>query len=199
MVGFCGRRMLSEIANYALNFVVFLSIMLTNLALPSRVIAQGEDAIFVDGFESGDLSGWSSAVVDGGDLSVSGAAALEGSYGLAALVDDTTKIYVQDDSPVDETHYRMRFMFDPNSISTPTYNAVDLFYTKDLNVTYTTYYIQMRNSAGSYQVQFYARIDDEVYVGSGWITIVGALLREADAGHPAGADLYSTTRMRRKG
>jgi hypothetical protein len=45
--------------------------------------------IFSDGFESGDFSAWSSATTDGGDLSVTSAAALAGSYGMQALIDDT--------------------------------------------------------------------------------------------------------------
>jgi hypothetical protein len=43
-----------------------------------------DDLIFADGFESGDLCAWSSSGTDGGDLSVTAAAAIGGSFGLAA-------------------------------------------------------------------------------------------------------------------
>ena len=73
------------------------------------------DIIFEDGFDSGDLSRWTSATTDGGDLSTSGAAAMAGtSTGMQALVDDTNSLFVQDDSPNAETRYRVRFYFDPN-------------------------------------------------------------------------------------
>jgi hypothetical protein len=73
------------------------------------------DPIFADGFESGDLSHWSASSTDGGDLAVTGAAALDGSYGLSGVVDDTASLYVQDDSPAmrgSERCYRLRFLFD---------------------------------------------------------------------------------------
>ena len=74
------------------------------------------DLIFADGFESGNLSYWSSAVTDGGDLAVLPAAALVGSQGLSVTIDDNNPMYVVDNSPSAETHYRYRFYFDPNTI-----------------------------------------------------------------------------------
>ena len=73
--------------------------------------------LFSDGFESGDFTAWDSTVIDGGDLAATEAAALVGSYGMAAVLDDNTAIYVRDNTPASETRYRCRFYFDPNSIS----------------------------------------------------------------------------------
>src|SRR6185295_8054005 len=73
------------------------------------------DLIFEDGFQSGDLTRWSSASTGGGGLSVSGAAAMAGtSAGLEVSVNDTSGVYVQDDTPNAENRYRARFYFDPN-------------------------------------------------------------------------------------
>jgi hypothetical protein len=73
------------------------------------------DIIFEDGFDSGDPSRWSSASTDGGDLSVSGAAAMAGTaFGLQAVVNDTNALFVQDDTPSAESRYRARFYVDPN-------------------------------------------------------------------------------------
>jgi len=70
------------------------------------------DTIFADGFESGGLGAWSASVTDGGDLSVSAAAALKATtQGLQAVVNDTVGIYVQDGSPDNEQFYRARFHF----------------------------------------------------------------------------------------
>ncbi len=74
------------------------------------------DVIFADSFESGDLSAWSSAVTDAGDLSASAAAALAGSFGMQAVIDNNTAIYVSDNTSNMEPRYRARFHFDPNTI-----------------------------------------------------------------------------------
>ncbi len=73
--------------------------------------------LFSDGFEGGNLSAWSASSTDGGNLSAATAAALHGAYGLSALINDANNIYVRDDTPANETHYRCRFYFDPNSIT----------------------------------------------------------------------------------
>ncbi|MCH9646650.1 MAG: tandem-95 repeat protein [Deltaproteobacteria bacterium] len=72
----------------------------------------------VDGFESGDLSGWDGTVASGsGGLMAHPKAALNGSYGLQVTVDSGTQsLWVEDDSPQDETHYWARFRFDPNTL-----------------------------------------------------------------------------------
>jgi len=72
--------------------------------------------IFADGFESGDLSGWTTSVGDG-DLNVTAGAALSGTYGLAITIDNKSANYVLDDSPAGEDRYRARFYFDPNDLT----------------------------------------------------------------------------------
>lgn len=70
--------------------------------------------------EAGDLSEWSSTVNDGGDLSAAVGAALAGSsYGMEVLIDDTTAIYGIYTLGTDDTSgvVRIRFYFDPNSIT----------------------------------------------------------------------------------
>jgi hypothetical protein len=73
------------------------------------------DVIFRDGFEAGNLSAWSTTATGGGDLNVSPDAALDSTgTGLQGQVNDTTGLYVQDDSPDDERRYRARFWIDTN-------------------------------------------------------------------------------------
>ena len=87
------------------------------------------DLIFADDFESGDLSLWDASLtgVDGGDLSVTAAAAYEGSFGMQALIDDTNVLRAGDSSPNGETYYRARFYFHPNSISMADPGTLRLF------------------------------------------------------------------------
>ena len=60
---------------------------------------QVTDLIFADGFESADFSAWTANKTDVGDLSVGPAAVLKGTYGMQAVIDDTTTIFVTDDTP----------------------------------------------------------------------------------------------------
>ena len=91
------------------------------------VVEAPEETLFADGFESGDLSAWSSSVTDGGDLSVTAQAAMAGSYGLQTLIDDWNPIYVWDDSPELESQYYASFQFDPNSVSIATNKSHAIF------------------------------------------------------------------------
>lgn len=75
------------------------------------------DSIFEDGFESGDFTAWSTSVTDSGDLAVTTSADFYGQYGMAATINDTNQLYVQDASPTDETGYRARFYLDPNGLT----------------------------------------------------------------------------------
>lgn len=77
------------------------------------ILLNDSDLIFKDGVESADFAAWSRAV-GGGDLAVStGAAAMDGTHGVSALVNDTESLYVEDGTPSDEGRYRARFLFDP--------------------------------------------------------------------------------------
>ncbi len=83
------------------------------------------DLIFTDGFESGNTSAWSSTVespaqLGGGlfsdqyippglGLIVHPKAAAQGGYGLGAIVEDNHPMFVQDDTPAADTHYRAQF------------------------------------------------------------------------------------------
>ncbi len=56
-------------------------------------------------------------ILHAASLSVNGGAALEGSFGLEVLMNDTSSAYVMDDSPVNETVYRAEFLLDLNDLN----------------------------------------------------------------------------------
>jgi uncharacterized protein YjiK len=95
----------------------------TSTATPTSSVP---DLIFKDGFESGNFSAWSANSNNGGNLSVSAGAALEGNYGLQASFTNTANMLVRNDSPTAETRYRARFYFNPNSISMATGDNITL-------------------------------------------------------------------------
>jgi hypothetical protein len=126
--------------------------------------------IFADSFETGNLSAWSASVIDGGDLSVSPAAALIGASGLQAVLDDNNTIYLTDDRPLSERHYRVRLYFDPNSITMANGNAHYNFY----GYTGTSTVVMrmgFRFSQGNYQVQGGVRSDGGTWTNTPWFTI----------------------------
>ncbi|HLO14017.1 MAG TPA: hypothetical protein VK206_04250 [Anaerolineales bacterium] len=131
------------------------------------------DLIFKDGFESGSLSAWSSQTTDSGDLSVSANAALAGSQGMSAVIDDNNSIYVTDETPNAEPVYRARFYFDPNSISMVSGDTH--FILIDYSGTSTAVVrVVFRFSSGAYQIRTNLLNDSGTWILSNWFTISDA-------------------------
>jgi sugar lactone lactonase YvrE len=133
------------------------------------------DLIFKDSFESGNFSAWSANSNNGGRLSVSASAALEGSYGLQADFTNTTNMLVRNDSPTAETRYRARFYFNPNSISMATGDNITLFQALDMGGSIVLS-IQFNRSNSGYQLR--ARSYDSglsAFVSTPYFTISNAL------------------------
>ena len=78
-------------------------------------------------------------------MSVGASAALAGAQGMQALINDTTMLYVTDESPSAEPRYRARFYFDPNSIAMTDGNAQYIFNGYD---TSSVFQVDFRFSAG---------------------------------------------------
>ncbi len=131
------------------------------------------DLIFANGFESGTLSAWTSSATDLGDLNASSSAALIGSYGLRAIIDDNNSIYVTDDSPNVETRYRARFYFDTNSITMTSGDTHYIFYGYFGSSTQVLR-VQLRYSSGAYQLRAALRNDSSSWTSSSWFTITDA-------------------------
>ena len=139
----------------------------------STSISSTSDSIFSDGFESGNLSAWTSSTTDNGNLSASSAAALVGSNGLQAVINDANPIYLTDDSPNAEPRYRARFYFDPNSIAMADGDTHFIFNIFEGTSTAVAR-VDFRRSAGSYQIR--ARILDDAsnWIDTAWFTISDA-------------------------
>lgn len=97
-------------------------------------------------------------------LAVTGAAALEGSFGLEITRDGTTNaVYVQDNSPNAETTGRVVFRVDPNSMPLPnnTQEAIFIAAGPDPGGGSATFRVYLvRSNLGAYRVRAYCRIDD---------------------------------------
>ena len=144
----------------------------TNTPTPTSAVT---DLIFKDGFESGNLSAWTTSSTNGGNLSVSPNAALSGSFGLQATFTNTTTMFVRDDSPNAEPRYRARFYFNPNSMTMATGDNVTLLQGLDPSGQ-VVLAVQFNRSSTSYQLR--ARAYDSGltnYVNTAYVTITDAV------------------------
>ena len=107
-------------------------------------------------------------------MSVTSGATLVGGYGMSAVIDDNNAIYVTDDSPNGETHYRARFYFDPNSISMASGDTHSLLYGYK-GTFFSSVQVELRYSSGNYQVRALANTDLIIFTSStSWYTISDA-------------------------
>ncbi|HZM23530.1 MAG TPA: hypothetical protein VFC02_17390, partial [Anaerolineales bacterium] len=158
----------------------------TATVIPTITSTPGtSDVIFKDGFESGNFSAWTANTNDLGDLSVSISAALVGTQGMQAVVDDTNTIYVTDDSPNTEARYRAHFHFDPNSITMVSGDAHFIF--KGFMGTSTdVFQVEFRNSVGVYQIRGKLLNDASAFIVTNWFNI-------SDAPHAMEVDWRAAT------
>ena len=131
---------------------------------------QSDGLLFSDGFESGNVSAWSAASGAGTRITVTGAAALQGAFGMRALITGNTPAYVRDDTPANETSYHARFYFHPNATVE---NGHQIFVGRN-TVGTTIFRIEYRRTnAGVLQIR--ARVQRSGGQSStGWYTITNA-------------------------
>jgi uncharacterized protein YjiK len=158
---------------YTLRLTANDSALSTSDDVVITVNTASSDLIFADSFESGDFSAWSASRIDAGDLSFSGAAALVGSQGMQALIDDINSIYVTDNTPNAEPRYRARFYFDPNSITMLSGDTHFIFrgYSGASTIVLR---VQFRFSNGAYQLRAALQGDGSTWTNSNWLTISDA-------------------------
>ncbi len=128
------------------------------------------ELIFADSFEAGNLSAWSASTTDGGDLSVSAAAALNGNWGMQTLLDDTRPLYVTDDRPNAERRYRARFYFDPNGLAMGNNKAHYLFYGYS-GASKVVLRLELRRFSNTYQLRTALLNDATTWSNTAWFII----------------------------
>jgi hypothetical protein len=127
------------------------------------------DLIFADGFESGSFSAWSSSTTDGGNLSVGSTAALVGTRGMQALINDNNTIFVTDDTPNAEAVYNARFYFDPNSITMASGDNHFILY--GYSGSKVVLRVQFRFSSGVYQMRAGLQNNSSTWTDTSYVAI----------------------------
>ncbi|HJS20323.1 MAG TPA: hypothetical protein VJ785_16360 [Anaerolineales bacterium] len=132
------------------------------------------DGIFANGFESGDLSAWSGSATNGAHLGVSPAAALAGSFGMQVQINGTTALYVNDASPNAEPRYRVRFYFDPNSVTLASGDYLYILNGYTATVSGSILRIELKSSSGVYQVRARAMDNGGTWKNTAYLTLSDA-------------------------
>lgn len=127
-------------------------------------------ALFADGFESGDTSAWPTTVNFKNRLSVTSAAALDGSSGMQIEILNGRDLYVADTSPSAATSYTGSFRFDPNSVALPNRKVQDLLVALD-GSNKMAIRVRLRLSSGVYQLKVLARDDAGKNKSRPWVAI----------------------------
>lgn len=144
----------------------------TPTATPTRTATGvAAEVIFADGFESGGTSAWSGETDREGDLGVTSGAALSGSFGLVAVIDNKTGMYLRDTAPAGEARYRARFRFDPNGLVMANRNSHRIFVARNGNADVLR--VELRQSGG-YQIRVTLRTDGGAYQVTSWYPIADA-------------------------
>jgi hypothetical protein len=130
----------------------------------------GNDDIFADDLETGDISRWSSAAGAGnGAVTVTAAAGLNSTGAGLQVSVRNREHYVQDDSPNDEPRYRVRFYFDPNSIDL---HNQDLPIFRALTEPYRELFtIDFKQVGTQYKLRANTTQDDDALVSTEYIDI----------------------------
>ena len=104
---------------------------------------------------------------------MSSTAALDGNHGLQAELDDNNSIYVSDDTPSAMPEYRMRFIFDPNSIQMDDGDAFIIFNAANSSSTEVVR-VELRILQGVYQLRVALLDDDGNWTNGSWINVTDA-------------------------
>jgi phosphatidylserine/phosphatidylglycerophosphate/cardiolipin synthase-like enzyme len=113
------------------------------------------DALFADDFEGNNLNAWNPTLtkIDFGDLSTSSGSAYQSDYGLQALIDDIVVLRAIDSSPADESQYRARFYFHPNSLTMNNNTAHFIFDGYDTDADDYLFRLELLYENGSYKLR----------------------------------------------
>lgn len=125
-----------------------------NWSAPITVALEVHDTYFSDGFESGDVSAWTSTGGNGARLSVTSAAAMDGTaLGMRAVISAGTSGFVEHTMDADRSAYRARFYLDLSGATLGT-AARTVFVARDTRATpRNAFQVQVRYNNNRYQVR----------------------------------------------
>lgn len=134
---------------------------------------QSSDVIFKDDFESGSFASWSGGVTDAQDIWTVDSPSTPAASGRRFVVvdaNDTDPVYLQDNTPANETQYRARFYVSPGGLTMATGDVVNIL-TGYNSSSMTDFAMQLQNAGGVYQVRAGAQDNSNVWSFTNWYTL----------------------------
>lgn len=98
---------------------------------------------------------------------------MEQTYGMQAVINSNTSIYVTDDSPANEARYRARFYFNPNGIAMTNGNAYYLLYGLTSSGAVTVR-VEFGRSGPNYRIRAAVSNNSTTFTNASWFTISNA-------------------------
>ena len=145
----------------------------TTTTTTTTTVPVPDDLIFGDGFESGSTDAWAESVQTGGTVAVSSAAALHGNSGLEATISSPGDVTVVDRTPNADTSYHARFGFDPNGVTIRNTTPHSVLTVRSESGALTAK-VELRRSAGAYQIRARTLLDSGAIKSTPWTTITDA-------------------------
>ena len=143
----------------------------TSRALVHLEADLGCDNGFADAFESGDLSAWDLTSAIGSTLIVDETGALEGQYGLTAVLHDgATNAFVHDNSPTDEVHFRSQFLLDLDGLDLPEGGRF-VFVNARTPTNGAAYHLEIDSYEHQHRIRAKAVRDDGSQAISDWVVL----------------------------
>ena len=93
---------------------------------------------------------------------------------MQAIINDTTTMYVQDNSPNAEPRYRARFYFDPNSLVTASGDYQYILMGSANSTNTTVLRVEFKNISGVYQLRARILNDSAVWQSTPYVSITDA-------------------------
>jgi hypothetical protein len=125
--------------------------------------------LFDNDHETGDLSEYDATATGSGDVSVTAAAALVGSYGVAFVVGDTTEKYARMNlSGPASGQIRWRFYIDPNSMTVTTSDKMIVCRLHCTADPYQAAIVRLEHDGANYQLTFRFYDDAGSFYGGTW-------------------------------
>jgi RHS repeat-associated protein len=136
-----------------------------------NINTDANDSLFSDDFETGDLSRWSAAYTDSGDLSASMAANYWGDYGMNAVLDDNNAVYVVDNSPTAEKSFHARFYINGDGVSISSGGLIYVLQGIDNTGTIEYFHVLLQKSGTTSQVIASIRASNGTYTSGPWVNL----------------------------
>ncbi|MEM9293796.1 MAG: PQQ-dependent sugar dehydrogenase [Acidobacteriota bacterium] len=138
----------------------------------SRIVSTNTpNDVFADTFDGGDLGQWGGPGVGTEDLAVTGTAGIGGGMGLEVTFDDLERHYIVDETPDGENHYRVRFLFDPNSLTMDENKRHKILTAFSETPSRRLLTFVIRYQSGNFFLRVKGHLDDGSWAQAAWINL----------------------------